>query len=105
MNILEKDKESLKKARQNESWAYDETCRLENAIEFGRCSKCEEPLSHGDKDGHCGDFPECESPTIEMEKPIGDFIIKNAKGITTPSGVYYHYSEVCKLLNLLKNKI
>lgn len=35
---------------------------------------------------------------IEMPKPIGDFVINNAKGIQGNDGVYYHYSEVCKLL-------
>lgn len=36
----------------------------------------------------------------EIPKPIGDFIINNAKGILLDDGVYYHYSEVIKLLKL-----
>lgn len=39
---------------------------------------------------------------LELKKPIGDFIIKNAKGTQTESGTYYHYSEVCKLLRSYK---
>ena len=35
---------------------------------------------------------------LEIKKPIGDFIIKNAKGTQTENGVYYRYSEVCTLL-------
>jgi len=33
-----------------------------------------------------------------IEEPIGKFVIENAKGVQTENGVYYHYSEVCRLL-------
>jgi hypothetical protein len=38
----------------------------------------------------------------EIEKPVGDFIMDNATGVQGGDGVYYHYSEVCKLLKLMK---
>jgi hypothetical protein len=38
----------------------------------------------------------------EIEPPIGDFIINNAKGVQGSDGMYYHYSEVCKLIKLQK---
>lgn len=38
-------------------------------------------------------------------KPIGDFIIENATGVQGQDGVYYHYSEVCKLLRLKEKEI
>jgi hypothetical protein len=41
----------------------------------------------------------------ELEKPIGDFVIKNAKGTQTENGVYYHYSEVCTLLKKYKKQL
>jgi len=37
---------------------------------------------------------------IPIEPPIGNFIIENATGVIGNDGVYYHYSEVCKLLRL-----
>jgi len=42
---------------------------------------------------------------IPLEEPIGNFIIKNAEGVTCEDGQYYHYSEVCKLLRLQKENI
>jgi hypothetical protein len=39
----------------------------------------------------------------EIEKPVGDFIMDNATGVQG-SDVYYHYSEVCKLLKLMKKE-
>lgn len=42
--------------------------------------------------------------TEEIEKPIGDFIIKNAKGDLHTDGMYYHYRDVCKLLKLQKKE-
>lgn len=41
----------------------------------------------------------------KVDKPIGDFIIKNGVGIQTMDGKYYHYSEVCKLLKLQRNTL
>lgn len=35
-----------------------------------------------------------------IPKPIGDFIIENATGVQGVDGVYYHYTEVIKLLRL-----
>jgi len=40
----------------------------------------------------------------EIPKPVGDFIINNAEGIELPDGVYYHYTEVIKLLKLYGNR-
>jgi hypothetical protein len=37
-------------------------------------------------------------------KPVGDFIMDNATGVQGSDGVYYHYSEVCKLLKLMKKE-
>ena len=42
---------------------------------------------------------------LEIKKPIGDFIIKNAKGTQTENGVYYHYSEVCTLLKSYEKQL
>lgn len=42
---------------------------------------------------------------VEMKPPIGDFIINNATGVQGADGVYYHYSEVCKLLRLYEKKL
>lgn len=36
----------------------------------------------------------------EVVTPIGDFVLKNATPIQGAGGYYYHYSDVCKLLNL-----
>ena len=46
-----------------------------------------------------------ETMTEEIKKPIGDFIMKNATGIQGQDGVYYHYSEVCKLLRLQEKQL
>jgi hypothetical protein len=46
-----------------------------------------------------------EIKEVEIEKPIGDFIIENSVGTQRQNGVYYHYSDVCKLLNLQKSKL
>jgi hypothetical protein len=43
---------------------------------------------------------ESEETLEEIKLPIGDFIIKNATPTQGADGVYYHYSEVCKLLKL-----
>lgn len=59
MNQLEKDKIALKKARQELDWKQAECDRLENAVNYGRCKKCQEPLMFDEK-GHCGDYPNCE---------------------------------------------
>ena len=40
----------------------------------------------------------------EIKKPTGDFIIENAKGIQLEDGMYYHYSEVIKILKKYKNE-
>lgn len=42
---------------------------------------------------------------LKLEEPIGNFIIKNVQGVSQEDGQYYHYSEVCKLLNLQKQNI
>lgn len=44
------------------------------------------------------------SNEIEIEKPIGDLIIQNCTGVNGADGVYYHYTEIVKLLKLLKVK-
>ena len=41
----------------------------------------------------------------DKEEPIGKFIIDNAKGTETQNGVYYHYSDVCALLNKQKEQL
>jgi hypothetical protein len=41
----------------------------------------------------------------ETKKPIGDFIINNSKGTQTENGVYYHYTEVCRLLKLYEKQL
>jgi hypothetical protein len=43
--------------------------------------------------------------TEEVKKPIGDFILENATGVQGQDGVYYHYSEVCKLLRLQEKEL
>jgi hypothetical protein len=45
-----------------------------------------------------------ELEEVEIPAPIGDFIIENATGTMGNDGVYYHYSDVCKLLKLYKDK-
>ena len=37
---------------------------------------------------------------LEIPDPIGKFIIDNANGIMGADGMYYHYTEVIKLLKL-----
>ena len=46
-----------------------------------------------------------ETMTEEVKKPIGDFILENATGVQGQDGVYYHYSEVCKLLRLQEKEL
>ena len=36
----------------------------------------------------------------EIPEPIGNFIIDNAKGVMGADGMYYHYTEVIKLIKL-----
>lgn len=45
--------------------------------------------------------------TEELPKPIGDFILRQTdiKPIYTDNGAYYHYADVCKLLNRLKQEL
>lgn len=38
-------------------------------------------------------------------KPIGNFILANAEGTMWVDGMYYHYTDVCKLLGLYKEKL
>lgn len=46
-----------------------------------------------------------EEDTIPVEKPIGAWILEqNISGTQTHNGVYYHYSEVCSLLKLMKKE-
>lgn len=48
-------------------------------------------------------FKELDGDLEEVESPVGDFILKNARiGISTQNGAYYPYDEVCYLLNLYK---
>ena len=44
---------------------------------------------------------------IDLEEPIGNFIFeqKDIKGTYTDNGAYYHYADVCTLLNRLKDKL
>ena len=42
---------------------------------------------------------------VEMPKPIGDFVLKHAKGVSTDNGMYFHYSDVCLLLKKYKEEI
>jgi hypothetical protein len=49
---------------------------------------------------------ELEEELVEVEIPVGDFILKNARvGIMTQNGAYFPYAEVCKLLNLYKKEL
>lgn len=56
---------------------------------------------------HLTDDPPKNKELIDLPlpKPIGDFIIANAKGIMGNDGVYYHYAEVCSLLNRFKDQL
>jgi hypothetical protein len=45
-----------------------------------------------------------EQELEEMPEPIGNFIIDNAKGVMGADGMYYHYTEVIKLLKLRDKK-
>lgn len=44
---------------------------------------------------------------IELEEPIGNFILKqeDIKPIMTNNGAYYHYADVCTILNRLKKEL
>lgn len=42
--------------------------------------------------------------TKQIPKPIGDFIINNAKGTQLEDGIYYHYTEVIKLLKKYRDE-
>jgi len=49
---------------------------------------------------------ELEEGLEEVESPVGDFILNNARtGISTQNGAYYPYAEVCYLLNLYKEEL
>ena len=41
-----------------------------------------------------------EEELEEIQMPIGNFIMNNAKGVMCDDGVYYHYAQVCRLLRL-----
>jgi hypothetical protein len=41
----------------------------------------------------------------EIKQPIGKFIIENAISTQGSDGAYYHYSEVCRLLNLQQGQM
>jgi hypothetical protein len=46
-----------------------------------------------------------EALEVEIEKPIGEWILKqNISGTQTDNGLYFHYSEVCSLLKLMKKE-
>jgi hypothetical protein len=45
-----------------------------------------------------------EELLVEIPEPIGTFIIDNADGIMGADGMYYHYTEVIKLLKLRDKK-
>ncbi len=59
MDQLEKDKLELKQLRQELDWKQNQCDRIERAIEFGRCKKCNEPLTSENKNGYCDDYPAC----------------------------------------------
>ena len=42
---------------------------------------------------------------VDIEPPIGYFIINNITGVMGNDGMYYHYSDVCKLLLLYKEEL
>lgn len=43
--------------------------------------------------------------TQELPEPVGNFILEsNAKPVNGPDGNYYHYADVCRLLNEYKKK-
>lgn len=39
-----------------------------------------------------------EGQLKELEKPVGDFVIKNGNAHILKGGAYYHYSDVCRML-------
>ncbi len=41
----------------------------------------------------------------ELPEPIGNFILENITGVDTPTGVYYHYADVCTLLKKYKKTL
>ena len=43
----------------------------------------------------------------DLEEPIGNFILEqnDLKPLITNNGYFYHYSDVCTLLNRLKKEI
>lgn len=43
-----------------------------------------------------------EKKPSEIPKPLGHFIMDNAKGIMLEDGMYYHYTEVINLLRLMR---
>lgn len=42
---------------------------------------------------------------IEIPEPRGKFIIDNANGVMGNDGMYYHFTEVIKLLRLQEDKL
>lgn len=50
---------------------------------------------------------EVQATELEIPEPIGNFIIsqKDITPFNAQDGAWYHYSDVCKLLNRLKSKI
>lgn len=57
---------------------------------------------YGDELGFIAGFSAKEK-LEKIPKPIGQFIIDNAKGVLLEDGMYYHYTEVIKLLKLYEN--
>lgn len=87
MTQLEKDKDELDKLRQELDWKQNEVDRLERAVEFGRCTRCDEPLSYGDKTTYCSDFPNCEEVFRAVENEFRIYTKAEYKDMIYGSGV------------------
>lgn len=65
-------------------------CQDVNGFYLGTtCPKCNKPFR-----SIIEESKQETSEEIDLEPPIGDFILKNAKSIQRVDGAYYHYSEV-----------
>ncbi len=82
-----KDRDLLKKLRQELEWKSSEVESAERAVEFGRCKQCNEPLFYNDKavkGNYCFDYPRCE-PHVE---PIETLEVKLGQIFTIDGNKY-----------------
>jgi len=69
--------------------------------------QCEKPWDIKGMCGICGEFIPDEDNTVPIPTPVGKFIMDQTDldFVESTNGYYYHYSDVCTLLNRYRKNV